>query len=78
MRSLSPTTQCLRDLGEPIDSKSPEAETLVLRRSPLVQLLLCAVVVRKSPSNCVSANLAFMLVGAFPPAIETPVDVLKA
>ena len=40
LRSLSPTTLCLRDLGEPIDLKSPMAETLMLCRSPLVQLLL--------------------------------------
>ena len=64
MRSLSPTTQCLRDLGEPMDLKYPEAKTLVLSRSPLVQLLLYAVGIHKSPSNCVSANLAIVFVGA--------------
>ena len=54
MRSLSPTTQCLRDLGDPIDLKFPEAE----------KLLLYSVVVHKSPSNCVSANFAIVFVGA--------------
>ena len=37
---------------------------MVLSRSPLVQLLLYAVVVHKSPSNCVRANLAIVFVGA--------------
>ena len=52
MRSLSSTTSCLRNLGEPIDLKSPRAETLMF--SPLVQLLVYALVVHKSSSNYVT------------------------
>ena len=50
MRSLSPTTSCLRDLSVPIDLKLPEA----------VKPLLYSVVVHKSPSNCVRANFAIV------------------
>ena len=40
MRSLSPTTSCLTDLGVPIDLKLPEAAKL-LCGGPQVSLLLC-------------------------------------
>ena len=72
MRSLSPTTWCLRDLGEPVDLKSPGAETFMLSRSPLVKLLLYALVVYKSSSNCLTPISRSCLSGT-----STLVHVLK-